>query len=145
MTRLETLLPKLADKLRRAPAAKQRAASLAASEFAISHARVENPLVEVALEKVRAAGLLTPEEKAEMEALTAQLDEQYFALQEAAEEGQGGAESCLQLFGQARAVASLSFAGDRDAFKAATEAIYEAAATTDDKDELSACILSALE
>ncbi|GIW80328.1 MAG: hypothetical protein KatS3mg105_2135 [Gemmatales bacterium] len=45
MTRLEALLPDLASKLQRASAAELRAASLAACEFAISHAKVEHPLV----------------------------------------------------------------------------------------------------
>lgn len=145
MTRLETLSPDLAVKMQRASAAKQRAASLAACEFAISHAKVEHPLVKQALKKVRAAGVLTPKEKAELDALAAQLDEEYFALQEAAEEGQASSEDYMRVFGQARAVAALAFAGGEDAFQAATEAIYEAAATTDDKEELSARILSVLE
>ena len=145
MTRLETLSPDLAGKLRRASAAKQRAAGLAACEFAVSHAKVEHALVEKALEKVRAAGVLTPKEKAELDALAAQLDEEYFALQEAAEEGRASTEDYMGLFGQARAVAALAFAGGEDALQAATEAIYEAAATTDDRQELAALIESALQ
>ena len=116
MTRLETLAPDLADKLRRASPVKQRAASVAASEFAITHAKVEHPLVEKALEKVRAGGVLTPKDKAEIDALVARLDEEYFELQEAAEEGRASTEDYLRVFGQARAVAALSFAGNEDAF-----------------------------
>jgi hypothetical protein len=145
MTRLDSLSADLADKLRRASSAKQRAASLAASKFAIARAEVEHPLVEKALEKVRTAGVLTPKEKAELDALAAQLDEEYFALQEAAEEGRASTDDYMRLFGQARAVAALAFAGGEDALQAATEAIYEAAATTDDKEELAALIQSALQ
>lgn len=145
MTRLETLSPDLAGTLQRASAAKQRAASLAASEFAIARAKVEHPLVQRALEKVRRAGVLTPEDKAELDALAGQLDEEYFALQEAAEEGRASTEDYMRMFGQARAVAALAFAGGEDALQAATEAIYEAAATTDDKEELAALIQSALQ
>ena len=145
MSRLESLSPDLADKLRRASAAKQRAASLTASQYALSHAKVEHPLVKKALDKVRTAGVLTPEEKAEIDTLAAQLDEEYLALQEAAEQGRASTEDYMRVFGQARAVAALSFAGGDDAFQAATEAIYEAAATTDDKDALSARIRSVLE
>jgi hypothetical protein len=50
----------------------------------------------------------------------------------------------MRVFGQARAVAALAFAGGEDAFQAATEAVYEAAATTDHKEELTAQILSVL-
>lgn len=145
MTRLETLSPDLAAKIQRASAAKQRAASLAACEFAISHAKVEHPLVKRALERVRALGVFTPDEKAELEALAAQLDEEYFTLQEAAEEGRASTEDYMRVFSQARAVAALAFAGGEDASQAVTEAIYEAAATTDNKEELSARILSVLE
>lgn len=145
MTRLETLSPDLAAKMQRASAIKQRAASLAACEFAISRAKVEHPLVEKALKKMRATGVLAPKEKAELDALAAQLDEEYFALQEAAEEGQARTEDYMRVFGQARAVAALSFAGGDDASQSAAEAIYEAAATTDDKEELSIHILSVLE
>jgi hypothetical protein len=145
MTRLESLSPHLADKLRRASSAKQRAAGLAASEFAIARARIKHPVLEHAVEKVRAAGMLTPKEKAELDALSGRLDEEYFALQEAAAEGGASTENYMQLFGQARAVAALAFAGGEDAFQAATEAIYEAAATTDDKEYLVALIESALQ
>jgi hypothetical protein len=142
MTRLETLSPDVAGKLQRASVANQRAAALAACEFAIARTGIEHPLVEKALKKVRAAGVLTRKEKAELDTLVAQLDEEYFALQEAAEEGRASTEDYVKVFGQARAVAALSFATGEDAFQAATEAIYEAAATTDDKEELSSRILS---
>jgi hypothetical protein len=144
MTRLESQLPDLADKLRRASTAKQRAASVAASEFAIARAKVEHPLVMRAMEKVRATGVLTAKEKAELDALVAQLDGEYFDSQEAAEEGRAAAGDYIRPFGQARAVAALSFAGNDDALEAATEAIYEAAAATDDKEQLSALVQSVL-
>lgn len=145
MTRLESLSPDLGDKLQRASAVKQRAASLAACEFAISHAKVEHAIVEKALEKVRRAGVLAPQERDELVALAEQLDEEYFNLQEAAEEGRASTEDYMRLFGQARAVAALSFAGGEDALQAATEAIYEAAATTEDKEGLAIVIESALQ
>ncbi len=144
MTRLETQLPDLANKLRHASSAKQRAASLAASEFAIARTRVEHPIVKRAIEKVRAAGVLTAKEKAELDALVAQLDGEYFDSQEAAEQGNAAADDYLRRFGQARAVAALSFAGNEDALVAATEAIEEAAATTDAKEPLSALVQSVL-
>lgn len=145
LTGLEDLSPDLAAKLQRASAAKQRAASLAACEFAVAHARVEHPLIDKALKTLREGGVLLPEDKAELDALAAQLDEDYFALQEAAEEGQASTEDYMRVFAQARAVAALSCAGDEDALQAATDAIYEAAAKTDDKEGLVARILGVLE
>jgi hypothetical protein len=145
MTRLETISRDLADKLRRASAAKRRAASLAASEFAVVRAKIEHPLVERALEKLRAAAVLTPKDKADLGALVTQIDEEYFALQEAAEEGRANTEDYMRVFGQARAVAALTFAGGEDTLQAAAEAIYEGGATTDDKEELAALIQIALQ
>jgi hypothetical protein len=93
---------------------------------------------------LHAVGVLGPEEKAALQALSAQLDEEYHTLQEAAEEGRASVDDYMKVFGQARAVAALCFTGSEDAYCAATEAIYEAAATTDDRAELSRCILPVL-
>jgi hypothetical protein len=131
--------------LQQVSASKQRAAGLAAVEFAIAHARVRHPVVESALAKLHSAGALTPKDKALLDALAGQLDEEYFALQRAAEQGQAGSEVYMRAFGQARAVAALAFAGGENALQAAAEAIYEAAATTDDKEELFAVVQSTLE
>jgi hypothetical protein len=146
MIGLELLSGDLVDKLRRASTAKQRAASLVASEFAISHSRVEHPLVLKALEKVRRTGVLTPKEKTEVDKLAAQLDEEYFDLQEAAEQGRGSEEEYLRMFAKARAVAAVSFAGNEDAFQGAAESIYEAAATIigENKGDLFALVESVL-
>ena len=144
MTRLETLSPYLKDRLQRASAAQQRTASLTACEFAIRRAEVQHPLVEQALVKIRAGSILTSKEKADLDSLVEQLDEEYFALQEAAAEGRASSDAYLRPFGQARAVSALSFAGEEDAFRAASEAIYEASATTDDADELVALVQSVL-
>jgi hypothetical protein len=117
---------------------------LAASEFAISHTKLKHPVVEKALKQLHAGGVLGPVEKAELESLSAQLDEQYHALQEAAEEGHASIDDYMRAFSQARAVAALCFTGSEDAYRAASEAIYEAAATTDDRAELSRHILPVL-
>jgi hypothetical protein len=147
MIGLEILSRDLVAELQRVSSAKQRAASLAASEFAISHAQVEHPLVDKALGKLRTMGVFTPQEKAQIDALTAQLDEEYFSLQEAAEEGRASAEDYLRVFAKARAVAALAFAGNEDSFRGATESIYEAAATigSDNKGELFGLVKSVLE
>ena len=79
-----------------------------------------------------------------LDTLVAQLDDEYFQLQEAEEEGQASSEDYMRVFGQARAVAAVAFAGGDDPFEAATEAIYEAAATTDNQGDLVAQIEEAL-
>ena len=84
--------------------------------------------------------------KAEIDALAAQLDEEYLDLQEAAEDGRASIEDYLRVFAKARAVAALSLAGNENSLQAATEAIYEAAATIRDTDkgELFVLVESAL-
>jgi hypothetical protein len=144
MSRLETLSSDLVAKLHRASTAKQRAAGVAASELAVAKAKVKHPLVDEGLRQLRAGHVFTPQEKAEIDALTAELDEEYFNLQEAAEAGKASADHYLQAFAKARAVAALSFAGS-DVPDAAADSIYEAtAAVGDDKAELFSLIESAL-
>jgi len=144
MTRLDSSAPDLADKLRRASLEKQRAACVMACEFAITQSKLEHPLVEQALDKVRSAGIFTKEEKAELDSLAAQLDEEYFALQEAAEEGRANPEDHMRPFSQSRAITALSIAGGEDISQVG-EAIYEASAAVDEIDEFSARILSLLQ
>src|SRR5258705_12123170 len=144
MNRLEALSPELAARLHQASAANQRAVCLAACEFAVAHTKIEHPLVGRALKRVRAAGVFTAEESADLDALVSRLDEEYFDLQKVAEEGLASTDDYMRAFAQARAVAALSFAGGKNAFEAATETVYEAAATTDDKEKLFALIESIL-
>jgi hypothetical protein len=144
MNRLETLSADLAAKLRRASPAKQYAACVAACELAVAKTKIEHPLVDELFRQVRVGHVFTPQEKAAIDALVAQLDEKYFDLQEAAEAGKAPATDYLRAFEKARAVAALSFAGDHTP-DAVAEAIYEAAAAVgDDKSELFSLIESSL-
>jgi hypothetical protein len=146
MIGLEQFSKSLVARLARASAAEQRAASIAAVEFAINRAKLEDSRVAAALATLRANQILPKKDRTDIEKLTAELDEAYFALQEAAEEGTATTEEYLAMFAKARAAAALGFAGIEDPFRAATEAIYEAAATiiSDDKRELLALIESQL-
>ncbi|MFT3684735.1 MAG: hypothetical protein QM783_07350 [Phycisphaerales bacterium] len=143
-SRLEILSASLAAKLYEAPLIKQRLACVAACELATKKARVENPLVVNALGQLRNGHVFTPQEKAEIDAIVAQLDDEYFNLQEEAEAGGVSAEDYLRVFAKARAIAAISFAGSKE--KAAlAEAIYEAAAAVgSDKAELFSYVDAAL-
>ena len=143
-TRLETRAPELASKLRHAPAPKQRAASLVACQFALARGEVRDPLVLKAVEELEAGLGLTEDKKSQLKALIARLDEKYFDLQQAAEEGTAGSDEYVRVFEQARAVAALSCAFHDDLFKASSESIYEASSTTDNPCALFAAIESAL-
>jgi hypothetical protein len=153
MNWLEGLSPDLASKLQRASAAKQQAASLAAAEFAITAAKVVHPLVDHALEELRKGNILSAKERAELVALVTQFDENYLAFLDPDDEPVN-TDGFYRWFIQARAVAALSYAGavaamclagNEDSYLAATDAIYEAAASTDYNQELAAVVQSALQ
>jgi hypothetical protein len=144
MSRLETISNSLVNALRHASENRQRTACLAACEFAVAKTGVSSSAVEQALQLLRASQPIPAELKQDLDALTQRLDEEYFDLQEATEDGNASEEEWKRAFSQARAVSALAFAAGEDAFDAATEAIYEATATVDENEELLAIVLKAL-
>jgi hypothetical protein len=145
MTRLDALSTRLAAALRQASEERLRSACLEACEFAVQQTGVESPFVDDALRSLRSSKPLSLDYREALDALAGRLDDEYFGLQEAAEDGRATVDDYMRPFGQARAVTALSFATDQDAFKAANEAIYEAAAAVADKEELVAAVLKVLE
>jgi hypothetical protein len=133
MDRLETLAPELLRRLKQASPAKQREAAVAASEFAIEKAKIRDAEVDDARRSLHKGVGLSTAQRVELETLMSNLDNEYFDLLEAAEEGRASTEDYLRKFAQARAISALLFAGKDDPFEASREAIYEAAATSDDK------------
>jgi hypothetical protein len=122
MNRLDTLSPKLAEQFKLATAAKQYAACVEACNLAIAKSNVKDPIVIECYRKLRAGGSLTSEEKAVIEALSAQLDDEYFTLREDAELGKAVVVEYRDLFAKARAVTALGFVSNGHY----AEAIYEA-------------------
>jgi hypothetical protein len=144
MSRLETISSSIAVSLSQASETRQRAACLAACEFAVEHSGVNSPVVEQALQALRQSNPVAPQVKRELEALTQRLDDEYFDLQEAAENGTASEDEWKRAFSQARAASALVFASGEDALEAASEAVYEATATVDDNSELIAIVANAL-
>jgi hypothetical protein len=145
MNRLETMSSDLAAQLRLATAAKQCAASLAACEFALAKAKIDNPVVDAALRRLLTGTALTREDKARIESLAGQFDEEYLDLQEAAGEGRAAPADYLRRFAEARAVAALAFVCKGNDPEAVADAIYEAATSAgDDKQQLLAIVQSVL-
>jgi hypothetical protein len=134
MNRFEYQFPELAAELRRAPLEKQRVACLAACEYAVAQTKIDYPLVMEALAKMRGGEVITDKHKRELEALIEQLDNEYFILAEASDEGRGSSRDYQEPFSKARAVASVLYAFDLNPYEAASEAIYEADAVTDEND-----------
>ncbi|MAG92720.1 MAG: hypothetical protein CMJ48_03065 [Planctomycetaceae bacterium] len=144
MTRLASISEELVASLQDASVSKQRAASIAACRFALANASVDDSSVAEAVQVIEGGRSLSEQQGAALDALVARLDGEHLQLQEAEEEGRASSEDYMRVFGQARAVAAVAFAGGGDPFEAATEAIYEAAAATDSQDDLVARIEEAL-
>ncbi|MGH7128649.1 MAG: hypothetical protein ACREJB_17115 [Planctomycetaceae bacterium] len=140
MVRLSTISPDLVVRLRRMSAAERRELAVAACEFAVSRVELQHPSIDRALSLLRQGSQLPPEDRTALETLAADLDERYFDLQDAAEDGRAGPEDFLHPFAQARAVAALLSVFHEDSLTAAEEAIYEAAMTGEHPAELLAVI-----
>jgi len=145
MIRLETLAPGLVATLRNSSSAIQRAASLAACECAVRQLQIDHPLVLAAIDELRATGMLSTAERAKVDKLAAQLDDTYLAMQEAEEQSLLANGQHTRVFRQARAVASVAFAGDQDSLYGALEGIYEAIVAARDKDEIISIVRATLE
>lgn len=140
MSRLEVLSAELEVMLHEAPEARQRAAALEACEFAITQAQLKHQLIDKAMEDLRYGHTIPSNERAALQALATQLDDEYLDLQDEFEKGRASESDYMRAFGQARAASAVSSAISDQAFEAAAEAIYEAAATVDDSKTLFAAI-----
>jgi hypothetical protein len=134
MTRFENRFPELAAELHRAPVEKQRAACQVACEYAVTQAKIDHPLVTEARGKMRAGETISYEHRRCLESLIEQLDNEYFDLAVAFDEGNASVSDYQKPFAKARAVSSVLRAFDADPYNAASEAIYEADAVTDEDD-----------
>jgi hypothetical protein len=143
MNRLETLAPELVRRLKEASPAKQRAAAIAASEFAVESLQLRNSAVDDARKTLRATGALSVTEQEGLAALASTLDNEYLSLQEADEQSRQAGEA-LRKFSEARVVSAVLFASKADPFEASTEAIYEAVTALDDQQALLAKVESFL-
>lgn len=131
--RLEEVEKSLVEKLKVANEEQRRSAVKVACELAFQACPVDVPIVVESLKQLCLGNKLTAEQVSRLDVLAAQLDEQYFDLQESLNEGQGLDVKVLRLFSQARVVSALSLAGGDDSLMTATEAIYEASSVVDDR------------
>jgi hypothetical protein len=143
--RLQTISPELVERLRLTVPDTQRRAALRGCEFAVYRANLKLRVIEEVLETLREGRIPSEATKSEIRKLVGRLDEEYLTLQEAGAEGRARTEDYLQVFSQARAASAVLCALAPDAFEALTEAIHEAAAVVDEKEELLAAVESVLE
>lgn len=131
--RLEEVEKGLVEKLKVASEKQRRSAVKVACELAFQACPVDGPIVVESLKQLCLGSKLTAEQVSGLDNLAAQLDEQYFDLQDSQNEGQNLDAEVLRLFSQARVVSALSLAGGEDSLMTAAEAIYEASSAVDDR------------
>lgn len=113
-----------------------------ACELAFQDCPVEVSIVLESLRQLCSGNRLTTDQVSGLDALAAQLDEKYFALQHSLDERRDLDEEGLKLVSQARVVSSLSLAGGENSLMTATEAIYEASSAVDNGAHIFKAVLS---
>src|SRR5262249_20350290 len=120
------------------------AATLEACRFALAAAQLHHPTLERAINCLEGSHPPTDEERTRMAVVAEQMDQDALEIMRAADEGRASREEYLAAFSQARAASAVLWALAHDPLVAAAEAIYEAAATTDEPKELLSRIHAAL-
>lgn len=144
-TRLDAVAKSLSEKLRIASPAQRRAASFAVCQVGLEATSVDSPVVLDSLAQLREIGSLPTPNIDALNELVFQLDNRYFELQ-----GQSEVNPILEMevrlvFGQARAIAAVAFAGGQDSLSTAMEAIYEASVASENDDLVFEAALKALQ
>ncbi|WP_207282555.1 hypothetical protein [Pseudomonas sp. FW300-N2F2] len=131
--RLEMVQKNLVEKLKISSEEQRRSAVKVACDLAFQACPVDVPIVVESLRQLCLGNKLTAEQVSGLDILVAQLDEQYFDLQDSLNDGQNSDVKVLRLFSKARVVSALSLAGGENSLMTATEAIYEASSAVDDR------------
>lgn len=122
MHRLETIAPEVMSLLNEADEKRRLLVSLAACEWAVRQKNIEDPVVPQTLDELRKSSRLSKDLVSTLEKLRDKFDEQYYA------------SHSVDLFGKARVISALIFATSGSAN--AAETIYEAAMSSDDRENL---------
>ncbi len=141
---LKKIAPDLVDLLEQTDDAARRRAATAAVELALQTTDLQGPQViqaKTALAAGRVGG--TPERTA-VEALTEELDNVAWDIQDQVESGAASRELYLAAFAKARAAAALAFAFEPNSLDVAFEVIYEANFAVQDLEALKAVVMTAI-
>jgi hypothetical protein len=140
--RLDSLAPLLAERFRQATSDARRRAAAIACEHAVAVTGVTGVDIELALSVLRQVTPVAQEVRQRLETRAAELDDQYFHLNE--DDVSDRKHAALRAFSMARATTALAFAiTDDDA--TLHEAIYESIAALDDPKPLELLIERALQ
>ncbi|MGH3799087.1 MAG: hypothetical protein ACRDTD_02960 [Pseudonocardiaceae bacterium] len=142
---LKKVAPDIVDLLEQADDAARRRAATAAVELALQRIDLRAPQVADAKAALAAGRLGDTPERTAVEALTEELDEAAWDLQEQVESGLESQELYLAAFAKARAAAALAFAFEPNPLDAAFEVIYEANFAVQDLEDLKAVVTAAID
>ncbi|MEG3858890.1 hypothetical protein [Microcoleus sp. herbarium12] len=130
--RLEFIDAEQSEMLKQATIVEQRNAAKVACKFAIERTSLSHPILDEGLQSLEKERYGDFSLQNKLLSLVDRLDEIQWELQEKMGEGSIELSDYLAAFHTARAVNSLYFALNADPFVAASEAIYEAQAATDE-------------
>lgn len=134
MMRLETIAPEVVLLLKRARLDQARRAAWAACDVALQTVPLGDDIARI--RSVCDRESLSSQQQLELREFIARSDQEYFELHEASESGRAAKQDFLRKFAEARAASALLFAAQADGAEMAGEAIYEAAAAVEDKQDL---------
>jgi len=110
----------LEEKLAHFSATERRDLGLRASRLAVEHARINDPLIDLALEKIEGGDVEDEIFRARLRQLVDSLDDEYLDINDEDEDDR------LHAFRKARAANAVLFCFDPDSIHGSAEAIYEA-------------------
>lgn len=140
-TRLNTISPELAKSFGKADPAKQRRAVAVACAVAVSRVGLDDADVKTAIDSLLSENPISHTLRLKMEALSADFDNQYFALEDDANETSHNV--ALGFFSKARAASAVAFALSEN-LSELHEALYEAISALDDPTEITDIVANIL-
>ncbi len=147
MTRLalKKVAPDLVDLLEHADDAARRRGATAAVELALQRTDLQGAQVTEARSALAAGRVGDIPERSAVEALTEELDDAAWNIQDQVESGAAPQERYLAAFAKARAAAALAFAFEPDPLDGAFEVVYEANFAVGDLEDLRAVVTAAVD
>lgn len=131
-SRLDTVAPGVVELLAGAKPATLRRIAGKLAKLVVAHAELNDPAIQEALTALRDGQFGDIAVRTAVKQLVESLDQQYWDLQDRANEGHVSEGDYLAAFARARAVSVLDFALDIDPYLAASEGAYEALTALDD-------------
>jgi hypothetical protein len=144
ISRLSAVAIDMAEQLSLQPPRRLRRAAAAAASLAVERTQLADRRLDTALAAVRGDIPAAMAELSQVLALTEELDEAAWDAQEQVEAGVLPERAYLAAFARARAAASVGFALEPSALRAALESVYEAQAAVDDLDAVRVAVAAAL-